>query len=433
MHVLTGGDWNEALTCHHASPRPYSVCRERGSESVACFDQLCCDHTVSKSLWGVWAGERAGVAVSDEVSVLSVEMLPARQGDCILLTWGQRSHRHRMLIDAGPASAYDGISARLRALDVSFLDLLVLTHIDADHVEGTILLTNDKDLGIDIGEVWFNGAPQLAYGELAPVHGEILGAITHQRGLRWNHAFGKRAVMVPDEGALASQPMCCDLNVTVLGPDRRTLRALRDVWQQACAQARVDFGSEDEALNALRNRPKLLPKDSYLSKPPVPKIQDLARRRSGTDTSIPNASSIVLLAEFGNRRLLLAGDATPGSLLPGIKRLLTQRGQAKLQLTAFKVAHHGSAKNLTDEIVRLAPAEHYLFSSNGSYFRHPDDTAVATVVRHGPLDTELVFNYTNPRTQQWDDKRLIDEFKYRVRYTDESETSAQLSWPVETP
>ena len=37
------------------------------------------------------------------------------------------------------------------------LDLLVLTHVDADHVEGMIMLVNDANVGIDVEEVWFNG------------------------------------------------------------------------------------------------------------------------------------------------------------------------------------------------------------------------------------------------------------------------------------
>ncbi|MGW4060839.1 ComEC/Rec2 family competence protein [Amycolatopsis sp. NPDC004747] len=364
--------------------------------------------------------------MSGEVSSISVELLPARHGDCVLVSWGRGEHVHRALIDAGPAAAYDDIAASLRTRGIRSLDLLVLTHVDADHVEGTILLVNDKKLGLEIGQLWFNGAPQLAEGELAPVHGEILGAIISERGLPWNTAFGGAAVAAPATGTLPRLTMCCALSLTVVAPDRQTLRMLRNRWQQACHDAGIDVGSEEDALAALAARARLRPKDSYLGRTPAPDIAALARRRAGADTKIPNASSIVLLAEFGDRRVLLTGDSTPNVLLAGLRRLLEERGTEILPLTAFKLPHHGSANNVSKEIIRLAPAQHYLFSSNGSYFRHPDDTAVATVINYAPDGAELVFNYANPRTLQWRDGQNGD-FDYRVRYPDE-DGSVRLVW-----
>ena len=62
----------------------------------------------------------------------------------------------------------------------------------------------------------------------------------------------------------------------------------------------------------------------------------------------------------------------------------------------------------------MAPAERYLFSSNGSYFNHPDDSAVATVLRYGRRGAELVFNYSNPRTRQWGIESLREQYKKSI-------------------
>ena len=91
---------------------------------------------------------------ADAVGQLDIEMLPARHGDAILLGWGVPGDRHHMLVDGGPAPAYPDVAGRLSELGEAGLDLLVLTHIDADHIEGTILLVNDADLKLRIGEVW---------------------------------------------------------------------------------------------------------------------------------------------------------------------------------------------------------------------------------------------------------------------------------------
>jgi hypothetical protein len=332
-----------------------------------------------------------------------------------------------MLIDAGPAPAYGGIARRLHALEARTVDVLVMTHVDADHIEGTILAANDSDLGLSIGQVWYNGAPHLA-NELGAVHGEILGMLIAELAIPWNTTFHGAAVRAPDSSRLTPRELPGGLRVTVLAPDGASLRRLRDVWWETCKEAGIATGSIADALAALRSKPALSPEHAYLARPAVKNIRDLARARSGSDTSVPNASSIVLLVEYGETRILLTGDATPSVLVPAVRRLLAERGLSSLPLTALKMPHHGSAKNITAELVRWLPARHYLFSTDGGYFNHPDETAVATVLEYGPADLELVFNYDTPRTRVWEDDRLQDSYGYQARYPDEGAAGIELVW-----
>jgi beta-lactamase superfamily II metal-dependent hydrolase len=94
---------------------------------------------------------------------LSVTLLPAGQGDSVLIEYGDAGDPRRILIDGGPARSYGGISAQFARIQPHLrrLDLLVLTHVDADHIEGVIKLLNDADLAVKIAEVWFNGYQQL--------------------------------------------------------------------------------------------------------------------------------------------------------------------------------------------------------------------------------------------------------------------------------
>ncbi|WP_177225064.1 ComEC/Rec2 family competence protein [Geodermatophilus obscurus] len=346
---------------------------------------------------------------------LTTDVLPARQGDCLVLSWPDGTTTRRLLVDAGPAPAYEGIRRRLGRLDGD-VDVLVLTHVDADHVEGVILLLNDRGLALGVGEVWYNGAPHLS-PELGAVQGEILSAIITERAIPWNTTFGTGAVAATrDTGALPVRDLPGGLRLTVLAPDAPALLRLRDDWERACREAGIDVGSVADALAALDARPRLRPEDSYLDREPPPDVRTLARRRADPDRSVPNASSVVLLAERGDDRVLLAGDSTPGVLLPAVRRLLAERGADRLPLTEFKLPHHGSAKNLTADLVRLLPARRYLVSSDGSYFGHPDDAAIATVLEYGPPGLELVFNYDTPRNRRWDDPRLRARHRHTVRF-----------------
>ena len=348
---------------------------------------------------------------------LTVELLAARHGDAILLEWGAAGDRHRLLVDAGPACAYEpSVQARLKAVAKEGpLDLLVLTHVDADHVEGMILLVNDAAVGLDIKEVWFNGRQHLS-SELRAVHGEILSALITERGLPWNQRFNGRAVRSDGPDPFPVRQLPGGLRLTVLAPNSRTLRALLDVWTKECKREGLMADSSVAALDALRSRPKLTPAQSYLSRPPAPDVSRLARSRPAPDTSVTNASSIVLLAEYGPHRVLLAGDATPASLQDAVDGLLHDRQPKELPLSMLTVPHHGSARNVTPELIRMLPARHYLFSSDGSYHRHPHDVAVAVVIENAPPEVELVFNYATPHSLRWDDDRVRDRYGYRVRY-----------------
>ena len=88
--------------------------------------------------------------------MLTVEMLPARNGDALLVTWGLESTPHRMLIDGGLASAYSAVAKRLRTLP-GVIDLLVVSHIDRDHIGGVVKLLENDTFASRFGAVWFNG------------------------------------------------------------------------------------------------------------------------------------------------------------------------------------------------------------------------------------------------------------------------------------
>jgi phosphoribosyl 1,2-cyclic phosphodiesterase len=72
--------------------------------------------------------------------VLEIEMLPAREGDCLLLSWGAGASPYRILIDGGRAQTYSSLKRRLSNLPSTKreFELLVITHIDRDHIEGAL-------------------------------------------------------------------------------------------------------------------------------------------------------------------------------------------------------------------------------------------------------------------------------------------------------
>jgi beta-lactamase superfamily II metal-dependent hydrolase len=350
-----------------------------------------------------------------------VELLPAGHGDSILVSYGRPDATHRFLIDGGPASSYRDVSARIAEFPPPQrrFELLVMTHIDADHIEGVLKLLNDKAVGAAFGDVWFNGYRHLPQDRLAGVlkaaHGEMLSALIGARELPWNASFRAGPVAADLAGRLPCVELPGGLRLTLLTPGRGELIRLRDVWDREIRRAGLVPGSTREALDKLKMSKRLTPMDGYLGAHGLD-VKKLASARSDLDDSATNASSIGFLAEYAGRSVLFTGDATPQVLASAVSRLLAERGATRLPLDALKVPHHGSQKNLTSALVRMLPARYYLFSTDGKHFQHPDAEAVARVVLGAPTGAELVFNYRSELTDVWDAPLLREEHGYATRY-----------------
>jgi beta-lactamase superfamily II metal-dependent hydrolase len=362
-----------------------------------------------------------------DVGELAVELLPAGHGDSVLIEYGQLESRRRILIDAGPATAYPALYGRLEQLppEQRLLDLLVVTHIDADHVEGVVKLLNDADLALDIGEVWFNGYRHLPTDELGPPQGEMVSALVEERDIAWNAAFQCAAVKREVGNPLPRVDLPDGLSLTVLAPTDAELRNLRQVWEEECRRAGLTPGSLRDALALLDRSKRLKPLDTYLEA--TVNLEALAAARNDPDRSVPNASSIVLLAEYAGRSVLLAGDSTPGALVPALERLLAERGLSRLHVDAFKLPHHGSRSNVTRDLLQLVRADRFLVSSNGKYFGHPDDEAIARLLVDGPRGSTLVFNYRTNATLRWADEALVRRYEHRTEYPEPGSSGATVS------
>ena len=82
------------------------------------------------------------------MDIFTLELLPARFGDAIWVEYGDPQSPHRMLIDGGArpttcATIVELMNARIGAADPDF-ELIVLTHIDGDHITGLLNLFEDR-------------------------------------------------------------------------------------------------------------------------------------------------------------------------------------------------------------------------------------------------------------------------------------------------
>jgi len=107
--------------------------------------------------------------------------------------------------------------------------------------------------------------------------------------------------------------------------------------------------------------------DDFLKKKKTKKSE--ASLAAFTDTSVPNLSSLVVLAEVGKKRILFTGDARGDKVLEGLELvgLLKKDGKSKIKVDVLKCPHHGSDRNIDPIFFRRIPADHYIFSGNGQH------------------------------------------------------------------
>lgn len=360
---------------------------------------------------------------------MRIEMLPALHGDCLLVEYGDETRTRRMLIDGGPIGAYGALEQRLEALPKGDrrLELIVLTHVDTDHVDGLVRLFA-KPKGswpFAVSDVWFNGWRHLeeAHGLLGGKQGEYFSALLSRRldDGQWNGAFGGKAVLVPADGKLPERSLAGGMKLTLLSPTPDKLEKMRTAWRKDIGTGFTP-GDLEAGWDLLTKQKRYLAGEGLLGS--TPELDKLLEKQSRPDQASANGSSIAFLAEHESKSCLFLADAHSDVVCKSIKRLIDERGLGQLEVGAVKVAHHGSKGNVSDELMALIKCRKYLFSTNGAQFGHPDREAVQRVVARSAVDKpELCFNYLSSHNEEWNDKELQQQLNYTVKYPDADATS----------
>jgi hypothetical protein len=311
------------------------------------------------------------------------EALEAKHGDSLILRYEHGGKTRLWVIDGGPPGVFkNSLQPRLEKLrgdDESLrVDLAMVSHIDDDHIAGMVQMTRQlvrlknqgKTLPLDIQRFWHNGFHEIVGGgdlsaiksaaaeaslasandNLAEIaekfgvtslagqlvlasvgQGVDLIADIESLGLAINDPIGKR-IMAPHAVELDGA------KITFLGPLKNRLDALNQEWADAVADGDVT------RLVGLFNEDR--------------------------DDSVPNLSSISMLVEIGDRKILLTGDARGDDMVDGWKEA-GRDPKKPFPIDILKMPHHGSDRNLTEDFLKLFPADHYVISADGK-FDNPD-------------------------------------------------------------
>jgi hypothetical protein len=313
--------------------------------------------------------------------MVKFEAVRAKHGDSILLHFGTDDDPQLVMIDGGPPGVWkDALQKRLnelrneRGLAVNApldIGLLIVSHIDADHIAGVLylmrLLNEKREQRVPapyrVRKVWVNTFDDLT-GEKA-------------RGASFGPA---------DTAALAASPLGSALAQTKSGIELASVgqgRELRDLLNAMTLEGNKPFNglatvdsTDNPATFGGMKLTVVAPSQKNIDALRVDwakKVKDLVRKKKTAevadyvDRSVYNLSSIVVLAEIDGKRILLTGDGRGDDTIDGLKAKYLLDPHGKIEVDVLKLPHHGSARNVKLDYFEAIHAKHYVISADGKY------------------------------------------------------------------
>ena len=83
---------------------------------------------------------------------------------------------------------------------------------------------------------------------------------------------------------------------------------------------------------------------------------------------------------------------TGGAVVSALRRL----GESPHEFDVVKLSHHGSRRNTSRELAAMVRSPHWIVSTNGAQFGHPDPECLARVIQTQDRPTFHV-NYATPQ------------------------------------
>jgi beta-lactamase superfamily II metal-dependent hydrolase len=321
-----------------------------------------------------------------------LRVLKAEHGDCFLISGDFDGQPRNILIDGGPSKTYEyGIfpgDLKKLLLDIEqkgeVVDLLILTHIDDDHIDG--LLRGFKGDGLLLKltqKVWFNSGKlifehfnkKVDKSNLVNLQGS--NAITGEdsfssvsQGVTFEDVIEKQGIW--DRRLIIAPDVITEFGIkfTILSPTEDKLSKLLTVWKRKSPESLTSKNKSDYDI----------------------KFDDILKNdRFEEDQSKSNGSSIAFILEYNNKKLLMLGDAHNKTIVNSLIDLQISENNP-LKCEYVKISHHGSKKNTNYDLLNLVDCTNYIFSSNSKIHYLPNKTTIARIAKLKPNAT-LFFNY----------------------------------------
>lgn len=358
---------------------------------------------------------------------MKITMMKAGYGDCFLieLTKDDKTS-YNILVDGGTGNSYDVIEKNknfiLSYLRNNMIHLMVLTHIDDDHVKGIQRLLKNlftkkyQDMKQNIIKVIYNSpyatALYLNKSYTKPQKEEDIirnGNISARSAksveqLLCNMELLSNEVVVVDDKNIQEKMNINEngIEITFLSPNKE---ALEDYYRQY----EFDINEVNKKRNSLSNGniSKNKIDDDYEHN-----IVELMKNKECEPLTAYNCASIAFLLEENvtREKVLMLGDSDYGIVEKRLREIGYSKNN-KLKLNYVKLSHHGSIGTLKSSFLEIINCSKYLISTDGNVYNHPNKKTLARIWSNNE-NSVFYFNYEDRINKIF--KRGIEE-SYRLK------------------
>lgn len=339
---------------------------------------------------------------------MKITMLKAGYGDCFLIeTKNNKGIPYNIFVDGGTGDSYDGIEKNkdfiLSYLKENKINLVVLTHIDDDHIKGIQRLFKDllKNKHIilrqNIMKVIYNSPyatalylkktcvkPQKIEYKIS--NGNISASSAQSvEQLLCNMDKLTYEVIIVDDKEIKSRINISEygINIKFLSPSKETLEDYYKQYEidiRKAGKNKVDNGKGNISKNKIM--------DGYKDT-----IEGLKKKTDCEALTVYNRASIAFLLEeeVTQERVLMLGDCDYDIVEKELRDLGYSKNN-KLKLEYVKLSHHGSICTLKNSFLELIDCNKYLISTDGKRYNHPNKITLARIWNNND-NAKFYFNY----------------------------------------
>ena len=325
---------------------------------------------------------------------MTIKFLKADNGDSILISIVDSDKNNRnILIDGGIKKTYKtdkGSKGKPEfgelktIIDIirknnKFIDLLIITHIDEDHIGGIIKWFDDDENAFKlIKEVWFNSGKGIATflkqsenKDLEHIINPDKTTVTSlNQGIDFSKYITEKGILFTDIILQGNELKRFGYDFKILSPNKTKLEILLKEWKIKDPDLNTTTKSNDYAKTIKEH----LANDIFIE-----------------DNAYPNGSSIAFILSKEEDNYLFLGDSHPSVIIEGLNKFNYSENN-KLITKFVKVSHHGSKGNTSVELLKCINSKNYIVSTNGSGDQHPNKQLLSRLIKENE-DCNIYFNY----------------------------------------
>lgn len=271
---------------------------------------------------------------------LEIRIGKAYKGDSIWIRYGEKK-KTNILIDSGPASfslKFKEIIYKIKQYGEN-IDLLILTHIDNDHIMGfKKYISNGKNDFKIIKNIWLNGEGSLAYR-------------TNQQHSPNN--ITKLVDLIKEKNINLKSPIYEGHQESINGA---LLKVITPKYESILKVAQIiDKHNLHKSNIGYKDIDEIIISDKYKC-----------------DCSDSNEASISFVFLYKGKKIAFLGDAHAEDVIYGKNKYFLNE-----KFDLVKIAHHGSKYNTSYDLLNSLKCEKFIISSKG------------------PIDKETIARITN--------------------------------------